>query len=75
MNKAVYISPEPIPLGMLLEGDVDNDREIPSVGLAILVVVETVGAMLVVEIPNRSSDRLNAQESRTVLANVRGSLE
>ena len=70
----MYISPVPMALGMLLEGDVDKERVIPSVALGILVVMDTVGVKPVeVVIPSLSSDRLKARDSKTVLANVLGS--
>ena len=61
---------------MLFEGDVDRERVIPSVGLGILVVIETVGVKPVeVVIPSLSSDRRKARDNRTVLASVLGSFK
>lgn len=73
MKRAVCISPVPIALGMLLEGDVDKERVIPSVALGILVVIDTVGVKPEeVLIPSLSSERRKARDNKTVLAKVLG---
>lgn len=58
MNRAVNISPLRA-FEMLLEGEVESDRA------ALDDVVEVVVAT-----PSRSSDRLKARETRTLLASV-----
>ena len=74
MKIAVYISPLPILLGILFEGEVERDRTSPSLVRGLVTVVETVGTKLgVVVTASLSSELRKARDSKTVLAKVLGS--
>jgi len=74
VKRAVYISPLPILVGILLDGEIERERTSPSLVRGILREVETVGTKLgVVVTASLSSEFRKARDSKMVLAKVLGS--